>query len=307
MNNVLAKTRSKYIAKYYNGKALCDITATKLWDDNVQADGFVYTVYKMIDKTNDWVYYGKKKMRSFGELTKYTGSGSLLRYQIKQNGIKNFEFHFIAFFDGLQKADAMEAAIVNTNFLETQNTYNLIPGGKPTFKYARSKFHSKESNYDFCGNPTLVKKICKELGFIKGESKESIIKRKWKETMQKIAVKSKTTNMFKDTKGNVEFIKSSHDDVLNNLIKGYKLQAKKIWMHKLNETQFIRGENFGQVSSYRLEVIVHRLSNGWVIGRPPAFLGADVENRNPKNTNPRRTRVKTELGIVVVPMINTLP
>lgn len=307
MKKVLAPVRSNHISKYYNGKALCDITATKLWDDNVKADGFIYAVYKMIDKTNDWVYYGKKKMRSFRELTTYTGSGSLLRYQIKQNGIKNFEFHFISFFDSLDKADAMEAAIVNNTFLETQNTYNLIPGGKPTFKYSRAKFHSKQHNYDFCGNPLLVKRVCKELGFIKGESKESIIKRKWKETMQKIAVKSKTTNMFKDTKGNVEFIKSPHDEVLNNLIKGYKLQAQKIWMHKLNETQFIRGENFGQVSSYRLEVIVHRLSNGWVIGRPPAFLGADVENRNPKNTNPRRTRVKTALGIVVVPMINTLP
>lgn len=307
MNKFIAKSKSNHISKYYNGKALCNITATNLWDDNVQADGYVYTVYKMIDKTNDWVYYGKKKMRSFRELATYTGSGSLLRYQIQKNGIKNFEFHFVAFFDGLDKADAMEAAIVNKSFLETQNTYNLIPGGKVTFKYARSKFHCELSNIDFVGNPMLVKKICKELGFTLGESKESIIKRKWNEVMQKIAAKSKTTKMYKDTDGNVDFIKSSHDDVLNNLIKGYQLQAKKIWMHKLNETQYVRGENFGQVSSHRLEVIVHRLSNGWVIGRPPAFLGADVENRNPKNKNPRRTRVKTELGIVVVPMLNTLP
>jgi len=307
MNNFFAKNRSNHIAKYFNGRAICDITATKLWDEQVQEDGHVYAVYKMIDKTNGWEYYGKKKMRSFRELATYTGSGSLLRYQIQKHGIKNFEFHFVSFFDGLDKANAMEAAIVNDDYLSNAKTYNLIPGGHATFKYSRTKFFCPQNNIDFVGHPELVKKICKELGFVKGESKESVERRGWHKVMQNIALKSKTTSMWKDTDGQIDFIKSPHNEVLNNLIKGYQIQAAKIWMHKTNESQFIRGQNFGQISSHRLEVIVHRLSNGWIIGRPPAFAGADVENRNPNNTNPRRTRVKTELGIVVVPMLNTLP
>ena len=310
MQNFFAKNRSNHITKYFNGRALCDITATKLWDDNVQEDGYVYTVYKMIDKTNGWEYYGKKKMRSFRELTTYTGSGSLLRFQIKKNGIKNFEFHFVSFFDAIEKADAMEAAIVNNDYLSNARTYNLIPGGgknQHTFRGSRMKFHCENSQIDFVAHPEVAKKAVRELGFTKGESKESVQNRGWHKVMQNIALKSKTTSMWRDIEGNVEFIQSPHNEVLNNLIKGYKFQPTKIWMHKTNATQFIRGENFGQIGSNRLEVIVHRLANGWVIGRPPAFAGAAVENRNPKNTNPRRTRVKTELGIVLVPNLNTLP
>lgn len=59
----------------------------------------------------------------------YFGSGKIIKRAIAKNGIENFKKEIIHIFDNKEEAEAKEAEIVNKDFCERTDTYNIALGG----------------------------------------------------------------------------------------------------------------------------------------------------------------------------------
>ena len=86
-----------------------------------------HTVYKTTNTVNGKVYVG---VHSTDDLDDgYLGSGKVLMASIEKSGIAAFSKEIIAIFDNRGAAMALEAAIVDEEFVARDDTYNLALGG----------------------------------------------------------------------------------------------------------------------------------------------------------------------------------
>lgn len=86
-----------------------------------------YTVYKITNILNEMIYIGYHK--SFNPNDNYMGSGKELRKAIKLYGVENFKKDILSFHDTLEEMMLEERRLVNREFIERSDTYNLIEGG----------------------------------------------------------------------------------------------------------------------------------------------------------------------------------
>ena len=97
-----------------------------------------YTIYKITNMINDKIYIGMHKTSNLND--NYMGSGKIIKSAIKKYGIENFKKEYIDIFDNRQDMINMETKIVNEDFVEESNNYNIVIGGEGGFDYINKNY-----------------------------------------------------------------------------------------------------------------------------------------------------------------------
>ena len=118
-----------------------------------------YIVYQTTSKVNNKIYVGVHKTETPEKFDGYLGNGVYIyrpssymnpkthfQYAVKKYGVKNFIRTTLKIFDTEEEAYKMEAEIVNQEFIEREDTYNLILGGRDV-----TQFMVKVYMYDLDG------------------------------------------------------------------------------------------------------------------------------------------------------------
>lgn len=87
-----------------------------------------YTVYQITNLINAKIYVGKH--RTINPYDDYLGGGSIIEQDDDKYGRENFQKDILHFCESDAAAFEKEAEIVNEEFVDNANTYNLVPGGK---------------------------------------------------------------------------------------------------------------------------------------------------------------------------------
>ena len=102
-------------------------------------------IYKVTNLINGKIYIGVHKTKNFSD--GYMGSGKVIQQAIKKYGRENFSKEIIEYFQTYEDALLKEKEIVNEDFLNSENTYNLRRGGFGGFDYINNseiiKFNGK--------------------------------------------------------------------------------------------------------------------------------------------------------------------
>jgi group I intron endonuclease len=83
--------------------------------------------YQTKNKVNNMLYVGRHSTDDLND--KYIGSGKLLKRAISKYGIKNFDIEILCFFDSLEELINEEMFIVNKEWCNRKDTYNISCGG----------------------------------------------------------------------------------------------------------------------------------------------------------------------------------
>ena len=85
---------------------------------------FLYCIENLI---NGKIYVGKHSTIDLDD--GYMGSGKRLKRAIKKHGVENFRKHILIECDSSEEALEFERIIVNEDFVNDENTYNIALGG----------------------------------------------------------------------------------------------------------------------------------------------------------------------------------
>ena len=107
-----------------------------------------YTVYQITNILNDKIYIGFHSTNNLND--SYMGSGKAMQAAYKKYGKDKFAKKYIAIFDNKEDAELLESQIVNLDFINRKDTYNMSIGGNVCILYGESngffgKKHSKET------------------------------------------------------------------------------------------------------------------------------------------------------------------
>lgn len=86
-----------------------------------------YTVYRIRNKIDKKIYVGVHKTDNLND--SYMGSGKRIIRAIKKHGLNNFDKKILFVFDNETDMINMESQIVNAEFLERSDVYNIALGG----------------------------------------------------------------------------------------------------------------------------------------------------------------------------------
>lgn len=107
-----------------------------------------YYVYKITNNVNNKEYIGFHSTNDLDD--GYMGSGKLLIKAIEKYGIENFSKIILKFFDNKKSAEEYERFLVNEEYVNREDTYNLTIGGNVCILCGEKngfygKKHSKET------------------------------------------------------------------------------------------------------------------------------------------------------------------
>lgn len=98
-----------------------------------------YTVYKTTNTVNGKIYIGAHRTENLED--GYVGSGNRLATALKKYGRSSFTKEILFVFDNPTKMSAKEAELVTREFVDREDTYNLVPGG-----YQGDSFYQTRKN-----------------------------------------------------------------------------------------------------------------------------------------------------------------
>lgn len=127
-----------------------------------------YFIYKTINTINNKIYIGIHKTKNLND--GYLGSGKILLLAIKKYGKENFSREILEYFNSEQEMSLHEEFIVDSDFVDRGDTYNIMVGGK---------YGSAERNgLTFSGHnhSEEVKAILREYGLNRTHSDETKVK-----------------------------------------------------------------------------------------------------------------------------------
>jgi len=93
----------------------------------------IFLVYKITNLINDKEYIGIHKTDDVND--SYMGSGNLIKIAIKKYGKENFKKDILKTFDTEDEALQYERYLVNEEYVNNLNTYNIALGGKDNPHY----------------------------------------------------------------------------------------------------------------------------------------------------------------------------
>jgi hypothetical protein len=103
-----------------------------------------YYLYKITNNVNNKIYIGIHQTSNLND--GYFGSGKMLHRAINKYGKCKFTKEIIEYFDNREEMIANEKLIVNSKFVKSTRTYNMVEGGLGSFSYINSlpgQGHSK--------------------------------------------------------------------------------------------------------------------------------------------------------------------
>jgi len=154
-----------------------------------------YTVYKITNLVNDKIYVGLHITEDLND--EYLGSGKQIQAAVKKYGKDSFKKEYIKLCETPDEMYALEANIVNEDFVKRSDTYNMKTGGTGSWyhvnanKEAKSESSSRggiktsnrdtnpfkdpewQKQYDWTRSPDRLKAIG-----VKANSPEAIAKKK---------------------------------------------------------------------------------------------------------------------------------
>lgn len=99
----------------------------KTWLNDPKINRKYNYLYEIKNKINDRIYIGVHRTDNLED--SYMGSGKIIKRAINKYGVINFEKTILEFFPTYQEALDKEKQLVNLNFIENANTYNIKEGG----------------------------------------------------------------------------------------------------------------------------------------------------------------------------------
>lgn len=94
----------------------------------------MYYIYKITNNVNNKIYIGVHKSNNIKK-DPYMGSGKLIEKAINKYGIDNFKREILFEYSDKNTAYEMEAKLVNLEFVNRLNTYNIKTGGVGGWDY----------------------------------------------------------------------------------------------------------------------------------------------------------------------------
>lgn len=126
-------------------------------------------VYKITNLISGKIYIGRHSTNCMND--GYFGSGKLIRRAVKKYGKKCFSIEIIKEFDTYKESCDYEAELVNVDFCNRSDTYNIVEGGSNPVMYRENNPAWKggvsfilKGPFDFRGknNPMFGRKHTKE-------------------------------------------------------------------------------------------------------------------------------------------------
>jgi hypothetical protein len=106
----------------------------------------IYLVYKTTNKINNKIYIGYHSTLDIDD--DYLGSGKLLKESIIKYGIDNFKKEILFVFDNKNDALSKETELVNLEFINREDTYNLKIGGAGGWDHTHNNLEFKNKRLD---------------------------------------------------------------------------------------------------------------------------------------------------------------
>ena len=193
-------------------------------------NGYFHLIYKIMNLVNEKNYIGKHSTKN--PYDNYMGSGKALKQAIKKYGIENFTKEILYCFIDEKEAYLKEEELVTQEFIDRDDTYNIILGGKGATKdiYLNEEIRNKisKSRKGKCvgeKNPMYGKKHSKETRkklseSHLGERNHNFGKHRTQETKDKIskALKGKSKN-FSNFE-NRKLLSQETKDKISKALKG---------------------------------------------------------------------------------------
>lgn len=199
-----------------------------------------YTVYKVTNLVNGKIYVGLHVTKNLDD--EYLGSGKQIQSAVKKYGRENFKREYIKLCKNSEEMYALEATIVNEEFVKRPDTYNMKTGGTGSWSHvnanpgkyreARSKLRKQrnangdnpffdpewQKKNNSMNNPEIVQMLVK-----KANSPEAIAKKKatWQKTGRGKAEKNSQFETCWITHSKLGNKKINKDDLNKFLTLGY--------------------------------------------------------------------------------------
>lgn len=178
-----------------------------------------YIIYQTTNLINNKRYIGYHSTDNLDD--GYLGSGKILKQSIEKNGVDNFKREILYVFPSKHEALQKEKELVNEDFVQREDTYNMKVGG--------------EGGWDHTYNDPEISKRRKEgvtLAFAEGRSTGWKLSKEQRSEIGRSAFKGKTHT--KEARKRISEAQLLEESTLNARLEDYnKIEKSWGWKSKL--------------------------------------------------------------------------